>query len=116
MDHEVGSQATPTEPTPEEQEVLRLDGKAASASELEQARRTVALLEARAPSLLDDGAAAQALHDVAQLKLHPLDDTAGALESLRAAFARRPALHIARAYRKAALRAASVRRYRLWCS
>lgn len=92
----------------DDQEMLRLDGKAASEAELELARRTIQLLEALAPSLLDDGAAAQALHDVGQLKLHPLDDVAGALESLRAAFGRRQSLHIARAYRKAALRAGSV--------
>ena len=54
------------------------------------------------PSLVDDGDAAQALHDVAALRSYPLDDPGGALESIRAAFARRPALHIARAYRKAA--------------
>src|SRR5437763_15933210 len=88
-------------------EVLSLDGKGASSAELQQARRTVAFLEGLVPALADDGDAAQALHDLGQLRLHPLNGPAAALEALREAYARRPALHIARAYRKAALRAGS---------
>ncbi|HEX6838291.1 MAG TPA: hypothetical protein VF334_17060, partial [Polyangia bacterium] len=72
--------------------------------ELARARLAAQFLEALLPALVDAGDAAQALHDLAALRAYPLDDTAGALEALRAAFARRPALHIARAYRKAALR------------
>src|SRR2546421_6358997 len=96
----------PTEPGA--LEVLSLDGKGASSAELEQARRTAAFLGGLVPSLADDGDAAQALHDLGQLRLHPLNEPAAALEALRAAYERRPALHIARAYRKAALRAGSV--------
>ncbi|MDB4966131.1 MAG: domain protein putative component of TonB system, partial [Myxococcales bacterium] len=89
-------------------EVLSLDGKGASKEELTQARRTVAFLEGLVPSLADEGEAAQALHDLGQLQLHPLNEPAAALEALREAYGKRPALHIARAYRKAALRAGSV--------
>ena len=88
--------------------ILQLDGAHASQAELARARLTVQFLEALLPSLVDDGDAAQVLHDIAALRSYPLDEPKAALESLRAAYARRPALHIARAYRKAALRAGSL--------
>jgi tetratricopeptide (TPR) repeat protein len=88
--------------------ILALDGMQASQAELSRARLLGQFLEALLPSLVDDGDAAQALHDVAVLRSYPLDDAKGALESIREAFARRPALHIARAYRKAAIRAGSL--------
>ncbi|HEY2749661.1 MAG TPA: hypothetical protein VGL86_33805 [Polyangia bacterium] len=88
--------------------ILALDGMQASQAELARARVTAQFLEALLPSLVDDGDAAQALHDVAALRSYPLDDAAGALESIRAGFARRPALHVARAYRKAAIRGGSL--------
>ena len=88
--------------------ILALDGMQASQAELSRARVTAQFLEALLPSLVDDGDAAQALHDVAALRSYPLDDPGAALEAIRAAFARRPALHIARAYRKAAIRAGSL--------
>src|SRR5437868_1131277 len=88
--------------------ILALDGMQASQAELSRARLAAQFLEALLPSLVDDGDAAQALHDIAALRSYPLDDPEAALESLRAAFARRPSLHIARAYRKAALRAGSL--------
>src|SRR5262245_24084978 len=88
--------------------VLALDGVHASQAELSRARLVTQFLEALLPSLVDEGDAAQALHDVAALRAYPLDDAKGALEAIRAAFARRPSLHIARAYRKAAVRAGSL--------
>ncbi len=89
-------------------ETLNLDGKGPSPTELAEADRVVRFLEALLPALSDEGEAAQALHDIGQLKLHPLDNPEGALEALKAAFTRRPSLHVARAYHKAAMRAGSV--------
>ncbi|HEX6835878.1 MAG TPA: hypothetical protein VF334_04860, partial [Polyangia bacterium] len=88
--------------------MLALDGAHASQGELVRARLASQFLEALLPALVDDADAAQALHDLAALRAHPLDDAKGALEALRAAFARRPALHVARAYRKAAVRAGAL--------
>ena len=88
--------------------ILALDGMQASQAELARARLTAQFLEALLPTLVDDGDAAQALHDVAALRSYPLDDARGALEAIRDAYARRPALHIARAYRKTAIRAGSL--------
>ncbi|MGZ3441928.1 MAG: tetratricopeptide repeat protein, partial [Polyangia bacterium] len=88
--------------------MLSLDGVHASQAELSRARLAAQFLEALLPSLVDEADAAQALHDVAALRSYPLDDPAAALAALRAAFARWPSLHIARAYRKAALRAGSL--------
>src|SRR3954454_20809866 len=92
----------------EQEPILELDGVHASQAELSRARLAAQFLEALLPSLVDDGDAAQALHNIAALRSYPLDDPQAARESLRAAFTRRPALHIARAYRKAALRAGSL--------
>src|SRR5262249_51285948 len=89
-------------------DVIALDGTQASQSELSRTRLLASFLEALLPSLVDDGDAAQALYDVAALRSYPLDDAPAALEAIRAALARRPALHIARAYRKAATRAGSL--------
>ncbi len=88
--------------------ILALDGMQASQAELSRARLLAQFLEALLPSLVDDGDAAQALHDVAALRSYPLDDATAALEAIRAAFTRQPALHIARAYRKAAIRAGAL--------
>ncbi len=89
-------------------DTLRLDGLGASGAELERARRTVTFLEQLLPALVDGAEAAQALRDIAMLKSDPLDDPAGALEAMRAAFKRSQSVVIARAYRKAAVRAGSV--------
>src|SRR6478672_11797793 len=89
-------------------DTLRLDGAGASGAELNRARRTVEFLEQLLPTLTDDGEAAQALHDIGLLKSDLLDDSPGALEAMRAAFKRSPSLVIARAYRKAAVRANSL--------
>ena len=111
MEH--GSDTSPSERSEEPAEIdangiLALDGMQASQAELSRARLTAAFLEALLPSLVDDGDAAQALHDVAALRSYPLDDANAALEAIREAFTRRPALHIARAFRKAAIRAGSL--------
>ncbi|HEX9101630.1 MAG TPA: hypothetical protein VF997_05470, partial [Polyangia bacterium] len=100
-----GSRSQEALPAPDGSGALALDGALANHGELSRARLAAQLLEALVPALVDDADAAQALHDLAALRAHPLDDAKGALAALRAAFARRPALHVARAYRKAALRA-----------
>ena len=92
----------------EREAILELDGARASQAELSRARLTAQFLEALLPTRVDVDDAAQALHDIAALRAYPLDDAKAALEAVREAFTRRPALHIARAYRKAAVRAASL--------
>ena len=92
----------------EAEPILELDGARASQAELSRARLTAQFLEALLPSLVDVDDAAQVLHDIAALRAYPLDEPQAALEAVRTAFARKPALHIARAYRKAAVRARSL--------
>ena len=92
----------------EPQSIVAPEGAQAPTPELSRARLTAQFLEALLPTLVDDAEAAQALFDLAALRSYPLDDAKGALEALRAALARRPALHIARAYRKAAVLADSI--------
>ncbi|MEO6955074.1 MAG: hypothetical protein ABI321_24960, partial [Polyangia bacterium] len=90
--------AGPTDPH------LRLGGTDSTGGERERARYTTELLERLLPQQTDDDAAAQQLHDLGQLFLHPLDEPDRALTLLRTAQQRRASVHTARAYRKAALR------------
>ncbi len=87
---------------------IRLDGNAPSELELARARSTADLLEALLPSLTDEGAAAQLLCELAELRFFPLGDAQASLDLMRDAFRRSPQNHVARAYCRAAIRAGSI--------
>jgi tetratricopeptide (TPR) repeat protein len=88
----------------EEGAEITLDGRAASRSERERARKLIALFAWVAPRL-DGAASARALHEVAELHAE-LRDEAASLRAHRAAVEREPgALELLRGWRKAAVRA-----------
>ena len=94
----------------DEEVAIPLDGEAPSVEEQHRAFALLSYLREILPRLSHAADAAQVQFEIAEQLRGPLEDVAGALEASRAAFRRQPRkLHIARAYRKAALQADSLR-------